>query len=92
MLGRLFKDHPASVDETYLQHLGRAVGFGARMVCAGFACMLHGLLPFLFKTTGSDAMCDLHDEMSARRAKALGHTREAPTGGPVRPQPVMRRT
>ncbi|MFQ5564258.1 MAG: DUF6356 family protein [Parvularculaceae bacterium] len=89
MLARLFKDHPASVDETYMQHMGRAFGFGGRMICAGLACMLHALLPFLFVTTGSDAMAKLHEEMSARRAKALAGVRARRE---VRPQPVMRRT
>jgi hypothetical protein len=42
------------------------------MVFAGVACVLHGIFPFLFVTTGSDAMKSLNEEMSARRARALG--------------------
>ena len=38
----LFTDHPASVGETYAQHLGSASFFGSRMILAGLACMLHG--------------------------------------------------
>ena len=50
---RLFVEHPASVNETYLEHMGVATSFGSRMIVAGVACMIHGLLPFLFLTTGS---------------------------------------
>ena len=52
-LKQAFTDHPASVGETYFEHLIHASGFGVRMVLGGFACVLHGLLPFLFVKTGS---------------------------------------
>jgi hypothetical protein len=50
---RFFTEHPASVGETYGQHLVFAVALGSRMVLGGLACMLHGVLPELCKTTGS---------------------------------------
>lgn len=68
---RLFREHPTSVGESYFGHLFQACSFGVRMVCAGIACLLHGLFPFLFVTTGSEAIKALHDEMGARRQKAL---------------------
>lgn len=68
---RAFTDHPATVGESYLGHLLAASRFGLRMLWAGFACLLHGIFPFWFVTTGSDAMCALHEEMSARRVRAL---------------------
>jgi hypothetical protein len=67
---RAFTEHPASVGESYLGHLLQATRFGLRMIGAGLACLLHGLLPFLCVTRGSDAMTALHAEMAARRAKA----------------------
>ncbi len=36
-LTKLFTDHPASVDETYGEHLVMATGFGVRMILGGFA-------------------------------------------------------
>jgi hypothetical protein len=69
---RAFTEHPASVGESYFGHLLQASTFGLRMVFAGVACVLHGIFPFLFVTTGSDAMKSLNEEMSARRARALG--------------------
>jgi hypothetical protein len=56
---RFFTEHPQSVGETYGQHLAFALGVGGRMVVAGIACMVHGLVPAFFKTTGSRAIRDL---------------------------------
>lgn len=72
----LFTEHPASVGESYTEHLASAAGFGLRMVAAGLACLVHGLLPFLFVRTGSDAVRALHARMVTHR------------GRPARPSPV----
>lgn len=65
----IFIEHPASVDETYLQHFISALSFGTKMVVAGVACMVHGLLPALFVTRGSDTICALHERMVKNRRK-----------------------
>ena len=67
---RIFTAHPASVGESYFGHLLTAANFGLRMVFAGFACLLHGLFPFLCVTTGSDRVRELHAEMAARCERA----------------------
>ncbi|MBS0379892.1 MAG: hypothetical protein JSS29_15535 [Proteobacteria bacterium] len=75
---RPFTDHPASVGETYLEHCGMASYFGTRMIFAGFACLLHGLLPFLFVRTGSRAIAELNERMVLKRRRvpaALPDTR-----------------
>ena len=66
----LFTEHPASVNETYLQHLASATGFALRMIGAGLCCLVHGLFPFLFVRTGSSAVTQLHDRMVTNRARA----------------------
>lgn len=66
----LFRDHPASVGENYGEHLGMATGFGLRLIGAGLCCLVHGLLPFLFTTTGSDAIRDLHGRMIMNRRRS----------------------
>ncbi|MGO9328545.1 MAG: DUF6356 family protein [Steroidobacteraceae bacterium] len=66
----LFVEHPASVDETYLEHLISAVSFGTRMIVAGLACMVHGVLPAVFVTRGSDAICALHERMVMKRRRS----------------------
>jgi hypothetical protein len=69
---RLFIDHPTSVDETYWEHLSTASGFGTKMVLAGIACVIHGFLPALFTTRGSDAIGALHERMVVSRRRRLG--------------------
>ncbi|MBK9010807.1 DUF6356 family protein [Novosphingobium sp.] len=66
---RLFTDHPASVGESYGEHLVMASGFGLRMILGGIACLIHGLLPFLFVRTGSAQIAQLHDTMVAKRRR-----------------------
>ncbi len=67
MIKRAFTEHPASVGESYFQHMGMAFSFSAKMIAAGLACALHGLFPFLFVRTGSQCITDLHDCMVANR-------------------------
>ena len=66
MLSR-FTDHPSSVNETYLQHMGMAFGFGGRMLIGGLACLVHGLFPWLCTTRGSDTIRGLHHRMVSHR-------------------------
>jgi hypothetical protein len=57
-----FTNHPRCMDETYFQHLKCAFIFGGSMVCAGFACLIHGIFPFVFKNTGSNFLFKMtHD-------------------------------
>jgi hypothetical protein len=70
-LTRAFTEHPASVGESYGEHLLRAVHFGTRMVFAGIACLVHGVLPFLFVRTGSRAIAELNDRMVVNRRVGL---------------------
>jgi hypothetical protein len=69
-LTRAFTEHPASVGESYGEHMGQAVCFGTRMVFAGLACLVHGVLPFLFVRTGSRAIAELNDRMLLNRRRA----------------------
>jgi hypothetical protein len=72
-----FSDHPASVGESYGQHLGAAWRFAFTLLGAGLAALVHGLLPFAFEHTASGAVQRLNARMSARRAS-----------GPARSQPL----
>lgn len=66
-LVRPFTDHPATVGETYWQHLGFAVRFGLRMIGGGLACVVHGMLPFAFVTRGSETVRALHGTLESKR-------------------------
>ncbi len=72
-----FTSHPASVNESYVEHLGSACSFAFPMIGAGFACLLHGLFPFLFVTTGSSTIRGLHERMVVNRVRQKN---EAPAG------------
>jgi hypothetical protein len=74
-LRRLFTQHPASVGESYFQHLCAASGFAGRMFIGAIACFLHALFPFAFEYTGSNCISSLHEQMIAkRRDRAARHT------------------
>ena len=82
---RLFTEHPASVNESYGEHLATASGFGVNLLAAGCACLVHSLLPFLFVRTASAMVERLHTRMVTNRVKQANTTRrwqEAPTPGP----------
>lgn len=66
-----FTRHPASVGESYGEHFGVATRFGLRMIGGGVAALVHGVLPFLFTTTGSRTIEALHGEIVAKRADEI---------------------
>ena len=79
----LFTDHPATVGETYGEHLLAASGFGARMILGGLACLLHGLLPFVFRHRGSDTIAALHAAMVLKRRRPASLSASIGTGRPI---------
>jgi hypothetical protein len=64
-----FTEHPASVGETYLEHMSVASSFGWSMFWASLACFVHAIFPFLFVRTGSGTIIALHDRMVRNRAR-----------------------
>ncbi len=69
MIANLFRDHPASVGESYLEHLAAAAGFAFWLALAALACTIHALLPFIFERTGSRIIDRLHDRMVRNRRR-----------------------
>jgi hypothetical protein len=69
-IGRAFRDHPASVGETYGEHLRAALGFSLTLLRAAAACAIHAFLPFLFVRTGSTAIESLHARMVVNRRRS----------------------
>lgn len=68
MFKQLFVEHPASVGESYLEHMGVAASFGAAMFFGSMACFVHAILPGLCVKTGSGVVTRLHHRMVTHRA------------------------
>lgn len=75
---RLFTEHPASVGETYFEHMGQALSFAGPLFMASLACLVHAVFPFLCVKTGSRAVTRLHQRMVTQRDR---RTAPAPQQG-----------
>jgi hypothetical protein len=82
-LPRCFTDHPASVGETYGEHMQVALSFAVPLTKAAAAAYMHALFPFLFTTTASGIVKGLYDRMTRRCAAC-------PSGPAHRPDLFMR--
>ena len=69
MIRHLFFSHPASVGESYREHMRTAFSFALPLARATGAAFVHAFMPFLFTTTASRTVKQLNDRM-ARRCKA----------------------
>jgi hypothetical protein len=63
IVSRVFTDHPRELGESYWEHQRRALNFGASLVLAGGACLLHALVPALCSRTASSAVMRLHKQL-----------------------------
>ncbi|MEQ6203936.1 DUF6356 family protein [Sulfitobacter sp. HNIBRBA2951] len=66
MINRIFFAHPATVDETFFQHMRFAGAFSAKLFLAGGAALVHAVIPCLFEKTASTIINDLHARMHNR--------------------------
>jgi uncharacterized integral membrane protein (TIGR00698 family) len=67
---KAFTQHPRAVGESYFEHLCTAWGFAFSMAAGAVACLLHGLFPFAFQTSGSRRIRELHERMVTNRSGA----------------------
>ena len=52
------------VNETYFQHMRIAFKIGFTMLVTGVFCLIHGLIPGLFKKTGSNQIAKMYEMVS----------------------------
>ena len=64
---RAFKDHPASVGESYMEHMAFAGWFALELFLAGGAALIHALVPPLFETTASTRIRALYHRIESRK-------------------------
>ena len=65
-IAKLFTEHPASVNETYVGHMAFAFWFASRLLMAAAAALVHAFLPFLFETTASSIVRELSERAHKR--------------------------
>ena len=65
----LFTEHPASVNESYGEHMRVSWSFAWRMLVGALACFVHGLFPFLCVSKGSSTIRTLHERMVSNRVR-----------------------
>ena len=63
----LFSEHPNNIEESYLIHMGYSLCYGFNFFCAGIACIIHAIFPFLFKKIASDIAGNILDSVEYRR-------------------------
>jgi uncharacterized membrane protein len=65
-LATLFLDHPATVDETYFQHMRFAFSFAFWLGTAALAALVHAIVPAMCETTASRILKRLHARIESR--------------------------
>ncbi|MEM7273181.1 MAG: DUF6356 family protein [Actinomycetota bacterium] len=61
---KAFLDHPASVDETYLEHFAVATHYARELAGASAKAMVHAIIPGLCCTSASDKIKELNSEVT----------------------------
>jgi hypothetical protein len=67
---RAFTDHPATVGESYFEHMRTASWFAITMLVGSVACLIHAILPFACQKSGSRRIKLLHERMVTHRHRA----------------------
>lgn len=67
---RLFLEHPRSLGMSWAGHGVGAVAIGFRLVGAGFACLVHAIVPGVFTQTAGRTVSHMYDHMARRKAGA----------------------
>ena len=58
------QQHLNEVNETYFQHMWITFKIGFTMLVTGVFCLIHGLIPGLFKKTGSKQIAKMYEMVS----------------------------
>ncbi|MDE0741779.1 MAG: DUF6356 family protein [Candidatus Poseidoniia archaeon] len=72
-INNLFTEHPSSLNESYSEHFLCAFTYGIRIVFSGFACLIHSVFPFLFKTAASDLANEIVNDVTFRKQTTSVH-------------------
>ena len=65
----VFTEHPNEAGETYIQHGTQAIRYSFTFFLLFFIALIHAILPFLFKKTASEIVCEMSEHMECRKGK-----------------------
>lgn len=66
MFQRIFLSHPATVNESFFQHMYFALRFSGMMFLAAFAALVHAFIPVLFEKTASNMVAAMYERTRNR--------------------------
>jgi len=69
-LPSFFTDHPASVNETYLEHARCASGYARQLFVAAGAAAVHAVFPKYFEATASTMIRAMCADIDGRKSAA----------------------
>jgi hypothetical protein len=67
--GSFFTRHLDGAGESYFEHLLFTLKIGGLMLIAGMVVVIHGLMPFILETAGSDRIAHINKLLCERRAR-----------------------
>jgi hypothetical protein len=68
MLGRLFIDHPRSLGLSWSQHGAGAIRIGLKLISAGLAALVHGIVPGWFTDTAGRTVTETYNYIQKIKA------------------------
>jgi hypothetical protein len=74
VVDRLFLDHPRSLGMSWAGHGSGAFKVGFQLIGAGFAAIIHGVIPGIFGDTASGTVTRVYEHIQKTRG-------DAPDGG-----------
>lgn len=66
MISKVFLDHPATVEESYFEHMAFAGRFSTTLFLAGGAALVHAIIPCLFEKTASNLIRKMYYRIENR--------------------------
>ena len=63
----IFTEHPKSVGESYFKHFFNAMRYSGTFLFLLVIAFVHAILPFLFKETASEIVCEMSKHMECRK-------------------------
>ena len=68
MLARLFTDHPRSLGLSWFEHGTGALKIGGKLIYAGVAAIVHGIVPGWFTDTAGRTVTETYNHIQKIRA------------------------